>query len=284
MSEEMHPVRNGFAGYADATAIADLPFFFELIGEETGLRDNQTHYDAALLYCCIKGIRPDLWLEIGRGNGGSTLIASKAMSENRKGRIVSFDLYELTAHDLLNRAARTVPGGIRQVIGDVREPGIFEPEEIVSGCEKVAVLVDAHEGTGEIVVQKLFPLLQSKPMVDWYLFFHDVLYVPEKGHFDSFSDSYQKTYPFASPYEEYAPIFRMLPSHLIGHFAQANAEVCSMIAGVGIDQHLSWYHYDKQSFQPGIDKRRNYEMYQPLRNSVMMCGHAAGGRFQSWPA
>lgn len=201
---------------------------------ETQLASNQHEYDIAVFYQLLRARPPDVYIELGRGKGSSTLLAAQAMAANGCGSIISYDLAGLTAHDLLDRLRAESRVAIDLRVGDIRDLVTDDWQNFVSDAREVAVLVDAHEETGAPVSEVLLPFVRSRPDIGWRMFFHDVLYVPDRALFGAFAESYMRSYPFVSPYPEYGAIFPALEGLGATHYARFMDSLSAFCAALEI--------------------------------------------------
>lgn len=124
---------------------------------------------AACLYHLIRETQPDLVFEIGCYLGFSTLHIAKGLKENRRGRLVSFDLGTLWAS------------------AAVREAGLAEYVQLIQGCsdvsakqyvlnsgdEKIDILFIDGDHTRRGCVRD-FNTLESYVREGGYVIFHDI--------------------------------------------------------------------------------------------------------------
>lgn len=191
--------------------------WMRMFARETAQAANQHEHDLAVMYSLMRGFRPDAYIELGRGQGCSTLMASMAVAANGTGKITSFDLHSNFNPDLFGRLRDRIDIELRE--GDICDLTMDSWVELTKGCRRVAVLVDAHEETGGPISDVLIPFVKSRPDIKWALMFHDVLLVEDPELFAAFASHYQKSAPFVSPYPEYARIFSatkdMSPTHFV---------------------------------------------------------------------
>jgi hypothetical protein len=236
---------------------------------ETKKENTQHEHDLVVAYRLLRTRRPQLYVELGRGQGCSTLNAAMAFAANGAGSIVSYDLHALTAHDLLPRMKATgVDIDLR--IGDIRAFDAGTWAALTAGKRSVAVLVDAHEETGAPVAGVLLPYVAAHPEIDWLLMFHDVLFVEDPILFDAFDRTYTKVHPFLSRWPEYAAILPAVQAMQPTHFARLGREIDDVLIATDTERYMAKGRSLRHGFLPSADPDDIEARFSLLRRSSTM--------------
>jgi predicted O-methyltransferase YrrM len=221
---------------------------------EIGLAANQHEYDLAVLYDRLRSRAPDLYVELGRGQACSTLLAALAFAANGGGSIVSIDLNPLTSHDLLARLPAATGITVDLRVGDIRDLGADEWQALTAGSRDVAVFVDAHGATGAPIAEVLLPFAREHREIGWQLICHDVLCVEDRTLFDAFSGAYSKRYPLVSPYPEFRAIFPALAGLDVRHFSKLGTPPEGMLRALDVPVSMTPARAAKHRFVDGVDR------------------------------
>ena len=239
---------------------------------DTAQAGNQHEHDIVTMYCQLRNRRPDLYVELGRGNGSSTFVAAMALAANRHGRVVSYDLHP-TGHDLLSRFPI-----VDERVGDIRTLSSTDWDTLATGCDRIAVLVDAHEQTGQPVAEVLLPFVRERRDIAWFVMFHDVLNMPEQTLFDAFADHYQRRRPFVSPYLEYAAIFQAFDGMPVSHFAELGQPYHGAMRALGVAVRKEPFRAGVQQWKPDADRELIDSLYALHPASSIACIDMAATR------
>jgi hypothetical protein len=239
--------------------------------DRTNQPNNLHEHDIVTMYRRLRELQPDIYIELGRGDGCSTLVAAMALAANRKGRIVSFDLHEIAGHDLLDRFSRLGRLEIDAAIADIRHLTRDTWAGLCSGCATVAVLVDAHEDTGIPVSAVMLPFMREQTEIRWFAMFHDVLKIDDRVMSDALSDENVKKYPFTSPFPEYRNIFPALSGMNVDHFSNVGKLYRKDMEALGVSVFMPPGRATIRSWRDGTDIAGMCQRYDALAASSMMC-------------
>lgn len=139
---------------------AILERILQLVDEPTNL----TLLQAFQLYAIAREFKPDLIVEVGRGQGNSTCIFAQALVDASHGRLISFDLERLwhdrTVPRLQGSELASLLTGIDARVENVRS---VDFAAIVGDSQKVLVFWDAHGwAAADGVLCRLLPAVAER--------------------------------------------------------------------------------------------------------------------------